>query len=67
MSGVICKRRIAARVNGKVSKKAARPAMMCGFKMAVITKEQEEEVKVAELKRLRKVKILIGSDLDIQD
>lgn len=66
MSGVICKRRIAARVNGKVSKKAVRPAMMCGYKMVVITKEQEE-LKVAELNRLRKVKIFIGSDQDIQD
>lgn len=40
--------------------------MMCGFKMVVITKEQEE-LKVAELKRLRMVEIFIGSDQDIQD
>ena len=50
MSGVICDRRVPARVKGKV---AVRPAMLYGFETVALTKRQEAEMEVAELKILR--------------
>ena len=38
MSGVICDRRVPARVNGKVYKVAVRPAMLYGLKTVALTK-----------------------------
>ena len=51
MSGVICDRRVPARVKGKVYKMAVRPAMLYGLETVALTKRQEMEV--AELKMLR--------------
>ena len=48
MSGVICDRRVSARVKGKV-----RPAMLYGVETVALTKGQEAEMEVAELKMLR--------------
>ena len=48
MSGVICDRRVPARVKGKVHKVAVRPAMLYGLEMVALTKRQ-----VAEMKMLR--------------
>ena len=48
MSGVICDRRVPARVKGKMYKVAVRPAMLYGLE-----KRQEAEMEVAELKMLR--------------
>ena len=53
MAGVICDRREPARVKGKVYRVAARPAMLYGLEMAALTKRQEAEMEVAELKMLR--------------
>ena len=53
MSGVICYRRVPARVKGKVYKVAVRPAMLYGLETVALTKRQEEEMEVAELKMLR--------------
>ena len=53
MSGVICDRRVPARVNGKVYKVAVRPAMLYGLETVSLTKRQEVEMEVAELKMLR--------------
>ena len=55
MSGVICDRRVPARVKGKVYKVAVRPAMLYGLETVTValTKRQEAEMKVAELKMLR--------------
>ena len=53
MSGVICVRRVPARVKGKVYKAAVRPAMLYGLKTVALTKRQEAEMEVAELKMLR--------------
>ena len=53
MSGVICDRRVPARVKGKVYKVAVRPAMMYGLETVALTKRQEAEMEVAELKMLR--------------
>ena len=53
MSGVICDRRVPARVKGKVYKVAVRPAMVYGRETVVPTQRQEAEMEVAELKMLR--------------
>ena len=50
MSGVICDRRVPARVKGKVYKVAVRPAMLYGLDTVTLTKRQEAEMEVAELK-----------------
>ena len=52
MSGVICDRRVPARVKGEVYKVAVRPAMFYGMKTVALTKRQEAEMEVAELKKL---------------
>ena len=52
-SGVICDRRVPARVKGKVYKVAVRPAMLYGLETVALTKRQEAEMEVAELKMLR--------------
>ena len=51
--GVICDRRVPARVKGKVYKLAVRPAMLYGLETVVLTKRQEAEMEMAELKMLR--------------
>ena len=53
MSGVICDRRVPARMKGKVYKVAVRPAMLYGLETVALTKRQEAEMEVAELKMLR--------------
>ena len=53
MSGVICDRRVPARVKGKVYKVAVRPAMLYGLETVALTKRQEAEMEVAQLKMLR--------------
>ena len=54
MSGVICDRRVPARVKGKVYRVAVRPpAMLYGLETLALTKRQEAEMEVAELKMLR--------------
>ena len=53
VSGVICDRRLSARVKGKVYSLVVRPAMMYGLETVAITKKQVEEMEVAEMKMLR--------------
>ena len=53
MSGVICDRRVPARVKGKVYKVAVRPAMLYWLEIVALTKRQEAEMEVAELKMSR--------------
>ena len=54
VSGVICDRRLPARVKGKVhSSVVVRPAMVYGLEMVAITKKQAEEMEVAGMKMLR--------------
>ncbi len=48
MPGVICDRRIPARVKGKVYKTLVKPAMLHGLKVVALTKRQEKELEVAE-------------------
>ena len=53
VSGVLCDKRISARMKGKVYKTAVRPAMLFGLEVVPLTKRQEKELEVAELKMLR--------------
>ena len=53
MSGVMCDRIVPARVKWKVYKVAVRPAMLYGLETVVLTKREEAEMEVAELKMLR--------------
>ena len=53
MSGVICDRRVPAREKAKVYNMAVRPAMVNGLETVALTKIQEAEMEVAEVKMLR--------------
>ena len=51
--GVICDRRLPARVKGKVYSSVVRPAMVYGLEAVAITKKQMEKMEVTEMKMLR--------------
>ena len=53
VSGVICDRRLPARVKGKVYSSMVKPAMVYGLETMAVTKKQVEEMEVAEMKMLR--------------
>ncbi|KAK3569735.1 hypothetical protein QTP86_004057 [Hemibagrus guttatus] len=53
VSGVLCDRKISARIKGKVYKTVVRPAMLYGLETVSLRKRQESELEVAELKMLR--------------
>ncbi|KAK3549270.1 hypothetical protein QTP70_034481 [Hemibagrus guttatus] len=53
VSGVLCDRKISARIKGKVYRTVLRPAMLYGLETVSLRKRQESELEVAELKMLR--------------
>ena len=53
VSGVICHRRLPARVKGKVYSSVVRTAMVYGLETVAVTKKQLKEMEVAEMKILR--------------
>ena len=53
VSGVICDRRLPARVKAKVYSSVIRPAMVYGLETVAVTMKQVEEMEVAEMKMLR--------------
>ena len=53
VSGVICDKRVPANMKGKMYKTAVRPAMLYGLETVGLTRRQEDELEVAELKMLR--------------
>ena len=53
MTGVMCDRRVSARVKGKVYSRVVRPAMLYGLETVALTSRQVAELEVAELKMLR--------------
>ena len=53
VSGVICDRRLPARLKEKVYSSVMRPAMVNGLETAAVTKKQVKEMEVAEMKMLR--------------
>ena len=52
VSGVICDRRLPARVKGKVYSSVVRPAIVYGLETVAVTKKQVEEMEVTEMKML---------------
>ncbi|KAK3556661.1 hypothetical protein QTP70_011927 [Hemibagrus guttatus] len=50
--GVLCERKISARIKGKVYRTVVRPAMLYGLETVSLRKRQESELEVAELKML---------------
>ena len=53
VSGVICDRRLRARIKGKVYSLVVRPAMVYGLETVAVTKKQVEEMEVVEMKMWR--------------
>ena len=53
VSGVICDKRLPARVKEKVCSSVVRPAMVYGLETVTVTKKQVKEMEVAEMKMLR--------------
>ncbi|KAK3568967.1 hypothetical protein QTP86_021378, partial [Hemibagrus guttatus] len=51
--GVLCDRKISARIKGKVYRTVVRMAMLYGLETVSLRKRQESELEVAELKMLR--------------
>ena len=51
--GVICDKRLPARVKRKVYSSVVRPAMVYGLETVAVTKKQVEQMEVAEMKMLR--------------
>ena len=64
VSGVICDRRLPARVKGKMYSSVVRPAMMYGLETVTVTKKQVEEMEVS---RDENVEVCHGSDEKRQD
>ena len=62
VSGVICDRRLPARVKEKVYNSMVRPSMVYGLETVAVTKKQVEEVEVAEMKMLRFAKGVTRKD-----
>ena len=53
VSGIICDRRLPARVKGKVYSSVVRTAMVYGLETVAVTKKQVKEMEVAEMQMLR--------------
>ena len=53
LSGMLCDKRVPARVKGKIHQTVVRPSMMHGLETVGTTKNQEAELDVAEMKMLR--------------
>ncbi|XP_065665589.1 uncharacterized protein LOC136087013 [Hydra vulgaris] len=53
VSGVICDRRVSARMKGKIYRPVIRPAMLYRLETVALTKRQVMEMEVSEMKMLR--------------
>ena len=52
-SGVLCERKLSARLKGKMYKSIVRPAMLYGMETVAVTARLEKKMEVAELKMVR--------------
>ena len=52
-SGVLCERKLSARLKGKMCKSVVRPAMLYGMKTVAVTARLEKNMEAAELKMVR--------------
>ena len=53
VSGVLCDRKLSARIKGKMYKSVVRPAMLYGMETVAVTERQVAKMEVAELKMVR--------------
>ena len=53
MSGVLCDRKLSARVKGKMYKSVVRPAMLYGIEMVAVMEREMGKMEVTELKMVR--------------
>ncbi|XP_065642491.1 uncharacterized protein LOC136074118 [Hydra vulgaris] len=53
VSGVICDRRVSARMKGKIYRSVVRPAILYGLETVALTKRQVREMEVSDMKMLR--------------
>ena len=53
VSGVLCVRKLSARVKGKMYESVVRPAMLYGMETLAVMERQMGKVEVAELKMVR--------------
>ena len=53
VSGVLCDRKLSARVKGKMYKSVVRPTMLYGLETVAVTERQVGKMEVAELKMVR--------------
>uniref|UniRef100_A0A8C7WUM6 MHC class I-like antigen recognition-like domain-containing protein n=1 Tax=Oryzias sinensis TaxID=183150 RepID=A0A8C7WUM6_9TELE len=53
VSGLLCDRRVSARLKGKVYKTVVRPALLYGLETVAVRQRQEADMEVAEMKMLR--------------
>ncbi|KAK3512201.1 hypothetical protein QTP70_000471 [Hemibagrus guttatus] len=65
--GVLCERKISARIKGKVYRTVVRAAMLYGLETVSLRKRQESELEVAELKMLsgHTALTVTGTNLDV--
>ena len=54
VSGVLCDRKLSARVKGKMYKNVVRPAMLYGIETVAVTERQVGKMEVAELKKVKR-------------
>ena len=53
VSGVLCDRKLSAKIKGKMYKSVVRPTMLYGMETVTVTERQMGKMKVAELKMVR--------------
>ena len=53
VSGVLCDRKLSARVKGKMCRSVVRPAMLYGIETVAVTERQVGKMEVSELKMVR--------------
>ena len=53
-SGVLCERKLSARLKGKMYKSVVKPAMLYGMETAAVTAKLEKKMEAAELKVVRR-------------
>ena len=53
VSGVLCDRKLSAKVKGKMYKSVVRPTMLYGMEMVAVTERHVGKMEVAELKMVR--------------
>ncbi|XP_047496506.1 uncharacterized protein LOC125044099 [Penaeus chinensis] len=53
ITGLLCDRRVPAKLKGRIFKTMVRPAMLYGMEAVAVTKGQERKMEVAEMRMLR--------------